>query len=271
MQCLRCGGDQWSKAGRDRQGRQMYCCSACGRRQSERSVSAFCGYRFPDAIIALAVRWYLRFRLSYADVTELLAERGVHVDPSTIFDWVQQFTPLYQEAARSRRQAVGRRWSVDETYIRVAGAWCYAYRAIDEHDQVIDVYVSTTRDQAAATAFFHKAIGETEVTPHLVTTDKAAAYPPALQAVVPDCVHITGKSLQQRIERDHQHLKGRLRPMRGFKVLCCAQVLCQGHGFIRNLGQGFYNLGVVLGDPRIPQPPRLVRAWNELTVALQAV
>ncbi len=80
---------------------------SCRRRQSERSVSAFRGYRFPDEIIALAVRWYLRFRLSYADVTELLAERGIHVDASTIFDWVQQFTSLYQDAARSRRQAVG--------------------------------------------------------------------------------------------------------------------------------------------------------------------
>ena len=204
-------------------------------------------------------------------MTELLAERGIHVDPSTIFDWVHQFAPLYQEAARSRCHVVGGRWSVDETYIRIAGVWCYAYRAIDEHDQVIDVYVSTTRDQGATTAFFQKAIGETEITPPLVTTDKAAAYPPALEAVLPDCVHLKGKSHQQRIERDHQHLKGRLRPMRGFKVLACAQVVCQGHGFIRNLGQGFYDLGVVLGDPRIPHPPRLVRAWNALTVVLQAV
>ncbi len=136
MQCPQCSGAQWSKAGRDRQGRQMSGCSACLRRQSERSVSAFCCYRSPDEIIALAVRWYLRFRLSYADVTELLAERGIHVDPSTLFDWVQQFTPLYQEAARSRRHVVGRRWSVDETYMRFADAWCSASRALDEHDQV---------------------------------------------------------------------------------------------------------------------------------------
>ena len=82
-----------------------------------RSGSAFSGYRFPDDVIALAVRWYLRFRLPYADISDLFAERGVRVDPSTIFDWVQQFTPLYQEAARSRRRRVGQCWSIDETYM----------------------------------------------------------------------------------------------------------------------------------------------------------
>jgi transposase-like protein len=270
MQCVGCGGEQVAKAGRDRQGRQRYRCSACGRRQTARSASAFCGYRFPDEIIAFAVRYYLRFRLSYADVAEILAERGVHVDPTTVFDWVQRFTPLYKEAARVHRHPVGQRWAVDETYIRIAGVWCYVYRALDEHDQIIDVYVSTTRDQEAATAFFRQALQETAVAPRLVTTDKAAAYPPALREVLPGCAHVVGKSAQQRIERDHQHLKGRLRPMRGFKKRHCAQVVCAGHGFLRNLGQGFYRLGIVRGDPRIRRPPRLVRAWAALTTVLQA-
>ncbi|GAC1384620.1 MAG: hypothetical protein NVSMB42_02950 [Herpetosiphon sp.] len=115
MQCDQCGSDQFSKAGRDRQTRQLYRCGACGRRLTTRSSSTFSGYRFPDDIIALAVSWYLRFCLSYADPAELLAERGVQVDPSTIFDWVQHFTPLYQEAARSRRRRVGQQWSMDET------------------------------------------------------------------------------------------------------------------------------------------------------------
>ncbi len=84
MQCDRCGSGQFTKAGKDRQARQLFRCGACGRRMTERSWSAFSGYRFPDDIIALAVRWYLRFRLPYADLAELLAERGIHVDPSTI-------------------------------------------------------------------------------------------------------------------------------------------------------------------------------------------
>ncbi len=94
MQCDRCGSEQFSKAGRDRPARQLYQCGACRRRLTARSASAFSGYRFPDDIIALAVRWYLRFRLSYADLAELLAERGVQVDPSTIFDWVQQLAQI---------------------------------------------------------------------------------------------------------------------------------------------------------------------------------
>src|SRR3954453_6452360 len=108
MQCDRCGSEQFTKAGRDRQGRHLYRCGACGRRFTTRSASTFNGYRFPDDVIALAVRWYLRYRLPYADVAELLAERGVDVDPSTIFDWVQQFTPLYQEAARPHRRGLAK-------------------------------------------------------------------------------------------------------------------------------------------------------------------
>jgi transposase-like protein len=212
----------------------------------------------------------LRYRLPYADLAELLAERGVHVDPSTIFDWVQHFTPLYQEAARSRRRRVGHHWSIDETYIRIAGRWSYAFRAIDEEGQVIDVYVSPTRDTAAATAFLQQAVESTEVTPSVARTDKAAIYPPVLAAVLPEVKHIAGKLAQQRIERDHQHLKGRTRSMRGFQTLPCAQVICAGHGFMRNLRGRFYDLGVPGGDQHLPQTPHLVRAWNELTRALAA-
>lgn len=270
MQCDRCSGEDFTKAGRDRQARQLYRCGTCGRRRTARSSSAFSGYRFPDDIIALAVRWYLRFRLPYADLTELLAERGVHVDPSTVFDWVQQFTPLYQEAAHPHRRRVGHHGSIDETYIRIAGHWCYAFRAIDADGQVIDVYVRSTRDTAAATTFLTQAIESTEVTPSLATTDRAAIYPPALAGVLPEVRHIAGKLVQQRIERDHQHLKGRTRPMRGFQTLPCAQVICTGHGFMRNLRNGFYDLGVAGGKVHLPQAPRLVRAWDELTLALAA-
>jgi transposase-like protein len=270
MQCDRCGGEEFTKAGRDRQARQLYRCAGCGRRLTTRSTSTFRGYHFPDDVIALAVRWYLRYRLPYADLAELLAERGIHVDPSTIFDWVQQFTPRYQDAARSHRRRVGQCWSIDETYIRIAGRWYYAFRAIDEDGQVIDVYVSPTRDTAAATTFLTQAVESTEVTPTVATTDRAAIYPPALAAVVPEVVHIKGKMEQQRIERDHQHLKGRTRSMRGFQTLPCAQVVCAGHAFMRNLRNGFYDLGVGGGKVNLPQSPRLVRAWDELTLALAA-
>src|ERR687886_690814 len=118
MQCTRCTNTEFTKAGRDRHRRQLYCCTRCGRRMSTRSDSAFCGYRFPDDVITLAVRWYLRYRLSYADVAEWLAERGVQVDPSTIYDWVRAFTPRFIRAARRQRTPVGRHWLVDETYLK---------------------------------------------------------------------------------------------------------------------------------------------------------
>jgi IS6 family transposase len=268
MQCDLCGNEQFTKAGRDRQARQLYRCRTCGRRITERSRSAFSGYHFPDDIIALAIRWYLRYRLPYADLAELFAERGIFVDASTIFDWVQHFTPLYQEVARSRRRRGGHQWSIDETYIRIAGHWCYAFRAIDEDGQVIDVYVSPTRDTVAATTFLTQAVESTEVTPTLATTDKAAIYPPALAAVLPEVKHIAGKMVQQRIERDHQHLKGRTRSMRGFQTLPCAQVVCAGHAFMRNLRNAFYDIGRPIGDMCHPQALRLVHAWDELTLAV---
>jgi transposase-like protein len=270
MQCDRCGGEQLTKAGRDRASRQPYRCHTCRRRLTERSTSAFCGFRFPDDVIALAVRWYLRFRLPFADVVEVLAERGVHIDRSTVFDWVHRFAPLYMEVARHKRRPVGRRWSTDETYVKVAGVWRYGYRAIDEEGQVVDVFLSEQRDTEAAVTFFAQALQSTGGRPTVVTTDKAAAYPPALARLLPEAVHLTGKLVQQRIERDHGHLKSRLRSMRWFKTDRTADLFCRAHGFVRNLQEGVYRWGLVVGDPRLPRAPRLVVAWQELTQALQA-
>jgi transposase-like protein len=270
MQCDRCGGDRISKAGRDRAGRQQYRCRPCHHRFTERTGSAFCGFRFPDAIIAVAVRWYLRLRLPYADVVVLLAERGIHVDRTTVFDWVQRFAPLYMEAARRKRRPVGGRWSTDETYVKVAGVWRYVYRAIDEWGQVVEVFLSERRDTEAAVTFFEQALRETGVRPVVVTTDKAGCYPPALERMLPQAEHVTGKMVQQRTERDHGHLKSRLRSMRWFKTDRTADLFCRAHGFIRNLQDGFYGWGQVRGDPRILRAPRLVLAWDELTQKLQA-
>jgi transposase-like protein len=121
----------------------------------------------------LAVRWYLRFGLSYRDVEELLAERGAEVDHVTVYRWVLRFTPLLAEAARPCRHAVGDRWFVDETYVKVAGRWRYVYRAIDQFGQVIDVFVSRRRDANAARRFFERAIGTVKVVPVEVITDRA--------------------------------------------------------------------------------------------------
>jgi len=97
--------------------------------------SAFTGFRFPPEVILIALRWYLRYGLSYRDLEELLAERGIEVDHGTLLRWVQRFTPLLVEAARPCRHSVGGHWFVDETYVKVSGSWRHVYRAVDQYGQ----------------------------------------------------------------------------------------------------------------------------------------
>ena len=137
------------------------------------SRSAFSGFRFPAEVITVAVRWYLRYGLSYRDVEELLAERGVEVDHVTVYRWVQRFAPLFADAARFIRHSPEDRWFVDETYIKVNGVWHYVYRAVDQHGQIVDVLVSKRRDGDAARRFFQRALTTLKVTPTAVVTDNA--------------------------------------------------------------------------------------------------
>jgi transposase-like protein len=139
------------------------------------------------------------------------------VDHVTIYRWVQRFTPLLAEVAQPCRHAVGDRWQVDETYVKVAGQWRYVYRAIDQFGQVIDVLVSPRRDAAAARRFFQRAIGTTNSTPSEVVSDLAAAYPVVLEELLPAAWHRTDSYANNHIEADHGRLKARLRPMRGLR------------------------------------------------------
>lgn len=110
----------------------------------------------------------------------MLAERGIEVDHVTLYRWVQRFTPLLVEAGRPCRHAVGDRWFVDETYVKVAGQWRYVYRAVDQYGQVIDGFVSTKRDTTAAERFFTAAI-DAHGEPAEVTTDRSPALARALE------------------------------------------------------------------------------------------
>ena len=206
--------------------------------------SAFAGFRFPSDVIVVAVRWYLRFGLSYRDVEELLAERGVEVDHVTIYRWVLRFTPLLADAARPCRHLVGDRWFVDETYVKVAGRWRYVYRAIDQFGQVIDVFVSPRRDVKAARRFFERAIGTTKRTPVEVVTDKAAAYPAMLEELLPGAWHRTDRYANNHIEADHGRLNARLGPMRGRKQDRSARAVDRRHGVVQNVRRGHYELAV---------------------------
>jgi transposase, IS6 family len=250
MQCIRCGSGRTRRDGQTRLGGQRWRCNDCRRRFTTRSVSAFSRRGTADEVIALAVRWYVRYRLSYADLAEWPAERGLSVDRSTVYRWVRRFLPPLGEAARRYRHPVG-------------GRWAYCYRAIDQDGQVVDVYFSERRNAAAAQAFFARAIEATGVIPERVVTYKAACYPPALRVLLPTAEHRTSKYLNNSLERDHGHLKQRLRPMRGFKQLASGDRLTRGHALVQNLRNGFSTL-----TERVPRPLRLAAAWPQLARAI---
>ena len=157
-------------------------------------------------MISVAVRWYLRYGLSYRDVEELLAERGITVDHVTVYRRVQRFTPEFIEAARPARRAPGDRWFADETYVRVAGRWTYLYRAIDQHGQIIDVLLSDRRDLAAAQRFFTRAL-RAGTFPAEVTTDRAPAYPRVPGELIPSALHTVERYANKPIDTDHGQLK----------------------------------------------------------------
>jgi transposase-like protein len=213
-------------------------------------------------VIALAVRWYLRYGLSYRDVEELLAERGIEVDHVTVYRWVQTFTREFIEAARPGRHATGDRWFVDETYVKVAGRWAYLYRAVDQHGQVIDMLVSTRRDAAAARRFFARALRFRSV-PVEVMTDRAPVYPRLLDDLMPAARHVTERYANNCIEADHGRLKARLQPMRGLKRLASARSVAAGHAFVQNLRRGHY---AITADLHVHDRVRV--AFDEPALAL---
>ena len=224
--------------------------------------SAPAGYRFPREVIAVAVRWYLRYGLSYRDVEELLAERGIVVDHTTVYRWVQVFTCEFIDAARPARHVVGDRWFVDETYVKVAGRWTYLYRAIDQHGQVIDVLVSQRRDGAAARAFFTRALTFSPA-PVEVTTDRAPVYPRVIDELVPAALHVLEQYCNNCVEADHGRLKARLRPMRGLKTISSLRTIAAGHAFVQNLRRGHYE---ITGD--LPIHDRIRVAFAELALCV---
>ena len=211
----------------------------------------------------VAVRWYLRYNLSYRDVEELLVERGVEVDHVTVYRWVQRFTPLLADAARFARRSPGDRWFVDETYVKVNGVWRYVYRAIDQDGQVIDVLLSGRRDADSAHRFFQRALTMLKVTPSEVVTDAAAIYPVVLDELIPTAWHHVEQYANNPIEADHGQLKHRLRSMRGLRTDRTAQVIIAGHAFMQNLRRGHYELAT-----DTPPIRRVAAAFTELALAI---
>jgi IS6 family transposase len=155
-------------------------------------------------VALLAVRWYLRYGLSYRDVEELLAERGADVDHVTIYRWVQRFTPLMIDAAQPCRRSVGDRWFVDETYVKVAGVWRYVYRAVDQHGQAIEVSVSKRRNVDAATRFFETMLAGRDRPMRGLRTDRIASVVIRRHAFIQN---LRRGHYELGVEARHEHLR----------------------------------------------------------------
>ena len=139
----------------------------------------FSGRHFPTDVILQSTRWYLRYSLSYRDMEEIMAERGVSIDSSTIYRWVQKYAPQLEAEHRKRRKVSGTSWRMDETYIKVKGEWFYLYRAVDKEGDTVDFLLTKHRDKKAATRFFKKAI-RLNGAPEKINIDKSGANTAAL-------------------------------------------------------------------------------------------
>ena len=198
---------------------------------------------YPVDIIAQCVRWYLAYALSLRNLEEMMAERGMVVDHSTLHRWVIRLVPLLDKAFRRRKRTVGRRWRMDETYIKVKGQWKYLYRAVDTAGQTIDFLLTAKRDAAAALRFFRKAIRQ-HGEPEVVTVDKSGANTAALvtlNAGKPEEETMTirqSKYLNNLVEQDHRNIKRRTRPMLGFKSFRRAQTILAGIELIHMIRKG---------------------------------
>src|SRR5215470_738579 len=228
--CPRCSSFDLTRDGHDQRGRVVYACTGCGRHTTAQSLSLVSCHRFPRDVILLAVRYYLQLGAAAERIAGVLADRGVDVSGRTILRWVQKFGPALATEVQRHRRAVAMTWLVDETYVKILGKWHYLYRGIDLDGQVLDCWLSATRDLPAAEAFFRRTIGSTGCVPQHIVTDKAAFYPSAIRAHAPEAKH-TATGFYNRVistnrcERNHGYVKSKIRPMRGLKSVNCAKRL----------------------------------------------
>jgi putative transposase len=189
-------------------------------------------HRFPPKIIAYAVWLYYRFALSFRDVEELLASRGVTVSYEAVRLWCGKFGPEFAYKLRCRRRRLGRRWHVDEVFIRLNGVVHYLWRAVDQNGVVLDILVQAQRDQVAAERFFRHLLRSTDTMPHTVVTDRLRSYSAALPRVLPKVKHQRGHWRNNRAENSHQPTRERERRMRRFKSPEHAQRFLSIHSMV---------------------------------------
>ncbi|WP_429500156.1 IS6 family transposase [Robbsia andropogonis] len=197
-------------------------------------------------VMLLCVRWYVAYPLSLRQLEEMMAERGIAVDHSTVHRWAIKLLPLLEKAFRRCKRRVGTSWRMDETYVRIGGEWRYLYRAVDKAGNTVDFLLRARRDKAAAQAYFEKAI-ERNGEPETVTIDKSGSNLAALKAInakreIPIKIR-QQKYLNNLVEQDHRAIKRRTRPMMGFKNFRCARIILGGIEIMHMIRKGQMNSG----------------------------
>jgi len=179
---------------------------------------------FESEIILLCVRWYLKYPLSYRNLVEIMAERGLSVSHTTIMRWVQQYSSIINRRVRKYLHPTNDSWRVDETYIRIKGKWCYLYRAVDSKGVTIDFWISENRDKKSADKFFKKALRSSHnQIPRVITTDKYYTYEVLINELIYSSdlscrtQHRQIQYLNNIVEQDHRFIKKIINPMLGFK------------------------------------------------------
>ncbi len=179
--------------------------------------SPYHGYRFPPEIIAHAVWLYFRFHLSFRDVEDLLAERGISVSHEAIRQWCTKFGAAFASGLRRRRARPGDKWHIDEVLLKISGKRHWLWRAVDQYGVVLDILVQSRRDQQAAERFLRQVVDGVGYEPRVVITDKLASYPPAIRKVLPNTEHRRHKRLNNRAENSHLPTRKRERVLQRFK------------------------------------------------------
>ena len=196
-------------------------------------------------LILCAVRWYLRYSLSFRDVEELLTERGLEADHTTIWRWVQRYSPELEQRLRSHLKPTNKSWRVDEIYVRVKDRWCYLYRAIDSAGATIDFLLSALRDADAAKRLFRKALSDPgHLQPRVINTDQAPIYGAAIPDIKKEgtlrrrCRHRPVQYLNNILEQDHRAIKRRINAKQGFREFQAAQRTIQGYEAMNMIRKG---------------------------------
>ena len=193
------------------------------------------GYRFPSELIAHAVWLYFRFSLSFRDVEDLLAQRGIIVTYESILQWCRTFGRAYVRRLRHRRGRLGDIWHLDELFVAINGRRQHLWRAVDEDGDVLDILVQSRRNWRAAVRFFRKLLKKQDGLPCRLITDKLRSYPAAHRTVMPSVIHSTQQYANNRAEMSHQPTRQREHQMRRFKSAAHLQRFAATHSVVQNL------------------------------------